>query len=64
MCAFEVVGNDIIQSVTDSFCWSTMAYNLVYKKVSKYNFKTCTVVSSALTLLVGRQEGHPACKKP
>jgi len=23
----------------------------------------CTITSSALTLLVGRQEGHPACKK-
>jgi len=22
-----------------------------------------TIISSALTLLVGRQEGHPACKK-
>jgi len=23
----------------------------------------CTVINSALMLLVGRQEGHPACKK-
>ena len=30
------------------------------------NFKSCksqTCAFSALTLLVGRQEGHPACKK-
>jgi len=24
----------------------------------------CVLAFSALTLLVGRQEGHPACKKP
>jgi len=24
---------------------------------------SCTIPFSALTLLVGRQEGHPACKK-
>jgi len=24
----------------------------------------CCTAFSALTLLVGRQEGHPACKKP
>ena len=29
-----------------------------------WNFMGCTVQAfSALTLLVGRQEGHPACKK-
>ena len=26
-----------------------------------YNF--CCIILSALTLLVGRQEGHPVCKK-
>jgi len=26
-------------------------------------FLACDWVASALTLLVGRQEGHPACKK-
>jgi len=29
--------------------------------IFKYEAKTCSF--SALTLLVGRQEGHPACKK-
>jgi len=26
-------------------------------------YLTCFFIFSALTLLVGRQEGHPACKK-
>ena len=28
-----------------------------------YSFNCCSIAFSALTLLVGRQEGHPACKK-
>jgi len=28
-----------------------------------FDFMCCEWVVSALTLLVGRQEGHPACKK-
>ena len=36
-------------------------------KKAYYYYYTCTdyfiIVFSALTLLVGRQEGHPACKK-
>jgi len=27
------------------------------------NLLTCSLAFSALTLLVGRQKGHPACKK-
>ena len=33
---------------------NTMTSDFTFKEVSKY--------FSALTLLVGRQEGHPACK--
>jgi len=32
-------------------------------KEVEQNCITCTFAFSALTLLVGRQEGHPACKK-
>jgi len=36
----------------------------VYKSVYYYYyFLLVALVFSALTLLVGRQEGHPACKK-
>ena len=32
--------------------------------ISFYNRVSCSIFAfSALTLLVGRQEGHPACKK-
>jgi len=30
---------------------------------SQVAFSACVAYCSALTLLVGRQEGHPACKK-
>ena len=34
------------------------------KTKSKYHLHLSTIIAfSALTLLVGRQEGHPACKK-
>jgi len=37
---------------------------LVVFEVNKGQFPSCTCSTfSALTLLVGRQEGHPACKK-
>jgi len=29
----------------------------------RFRFSFCVFAFSALTLLVGRQEGHPACKK-
>ena len=38
-------------------------------QVKRRNFRVCRTIKvvqihfSALTLLVGRQEGHPACKK-
>jgi len=35
----------------------------VYKSVYYYYFLLVALVFSVLTLLVGRQEGHPACKK-
>ena len=31
--------------------------------VYNFTFTCCCTAFSALTLLVGRQEGHPACKK-
>jgi len=38
-----------------------------FMAIPKYHFKLTVTVSSfafsALTLLVGQQEGHPACKK-
>jgi len=43
--------------------------NLLLKWIEKLNLESMFVCSvlwfafSALTLLVGRQEGHPACKK-
>jgi len=33
------------------------------KKISYIHTQLCNLPFSALTLLVGRQEGHPACKK-
>jgi len=30
---------------------------------TQFHFQTANCSFSALTLLVGRQEGHPACKK-
>jgi len=46
-------------SVRERMC--TENYN---KRHNKFIFKTAISISfSALTLLVGRQEGHPACKK-
>jgi len=35
----------------------------VMKLLSLFNVPCCPQAFSALTLLVGRQEGHPACKK-
>jgi len=35
----------------------------VHRSYSLTELLHCTVAFSALTLLVGRQEGHPACKK-
>jgi len=35
----------------------------VHRSYSVTELLHCTVAFSALTLLVGRQEGHPACKK-
>ena len=32
-------------------------------KIYNNRYKFFTIAFSALTLLVGRQEGHPACKK-
>jgi len=46
--------------------WTVQQHKQVKSDVilhsEKRNLKTC-LVFSALTLLVGRQEGHPACKK-
>jgi len=44
------------------------AYLLIFLRKKRKKHLQCTVKShelafSALTLLVGRQEGHPACKK-
>jgi len=35
----------------------------MYDHLVDYVFHGVTVAFSALTLLVGRQEGHPVCKK-
>ena len=42
-----------------------ISQNLKVLAVKEINFSQCFYTSafSALTLLVGRQEGHPACKK-
>jgi len=42
---------------------SVLLCHTVIKAVSNSNFITGNHLLSALTLLVGRQEGHPACKK-
>ena len=36
---------------------------MYYQVPPKQSYQTHTHTFSALTLLVGRQEGHPACKK-
>ena len=40
-----------------------MGVNSLPKTVTRQSSKLTTHLVSALTLLVGRQEGHPACKK-
>ena len=54
------------------FLWNSMRLQIVRewplssKRVHVREFGSCplpTIAFSALTLLVGRQEGHPACKK-
>ena len=42
------------------FCFQTGRQNL---NVNYIVFLCCSITFSALTLLVGREEGHPACKK-
>jgi len=52
----EQLNDRISQLATDSSFYLVFFYLFVYLFVFYYPF-------SALTLLVGRQEGHPACKK-
>jgi len=52
----EQLNDRISQLATDSSFYLVLFYLFVYLFVFYYPF-------SALTLLVGRQEGHPACKK-
>jgi len=49
----------------DALMWHTMTANFNSKVVTRFTAKLVAVFNafSALTLLVGRQEGHPACKK-
>jgi len=51
-------------TVTWLHCW-TMTWPCTYALHVSVNMRciTTVLVISALTLLVGRQEGHPACKK-
>jgi len=42
---------------------SMLQMTLNFKNVISYALNALTNPFSALTLLVGRQEGHPACKK-
>jgi len=52
-------------------CWVLFLQYLVGKNINKmtyflskaYNRDATVIAFSALTLLVGRQGGHPACKK-
>jgi len=43
---------------------SLQQINLTIHQLSLYYKNLISYRISALTLLVGRQEGHPACKKP
>ena len=49
----------------DALMWHTMTANFNSKVVTRFTVKLVAVFNafSALMLLVGRQEGHPACKK-
>jgi len=51
---------------TTSYCELQEEVYSILKELHNYNFTLHTWIStnafSALTLLVGRQEGHPACK--
>jgi len=42
---------------------SHAAVNLGHLLSSKFSYDVCFVAFNALALLVGQQEGHPACKK-
>ena len=44
--------------------FSVIKIVLFYLFTYLFIYLLCTCAFSALTLLVGRQEGHPACKKP
>jgi len=53
---FRTLLQKVCQIVLRYFSWSTLPSILQY-------FFSTLVAFSALTLLVGQQEGHPACKK-
>jgi len=44
-------------------CQYTSQVNLFLEKKTQLHALDIVIAFSALTLLVGRQEGHPACKK-
>jgi len=45
-------------------CYNRLHHSYdVRLEVKRKDYKNCSVLFSALTLLVGRQEGHLACKK-
>ena len=46
------------------FYWFYSTFVVVNTMLSVYSLLVCLLIAfCALTLLVGRQEGHPACKK-
>jgi len=44
-------------------CILSAAVNLGHLLSSKFSYDVCFVAFNASALLVGQQEGHPACKK-
>jgi len=51
-----------VSRVTLCYCLVSLMVSLIEETIKKL-FHDKVYAFSALTLLVGRQEGHPACKK-
>ena len=64
-CVADLLNNLSIQSCSSwqDFDWKRVARSVCRSRASCIYKLFSYIVFSALTLLVGRQEGHPACKK-
>jgi len=64
---YQVVDTEAVEA-TLAFCGCSWTYDMLCLYAVLYSDGSCifllpTTVASVLWLLVGRQEGHPACKK-